>query len=305
MEWELARHDWASLPSPFGDATALPDAIRELCRATDRAEAERAVRRIAFVLPLQQPLSEASVATAAVLVRGLLQVSETVVDLVLQVLADLAAGFGEATPHEGRSVLHRQCLAEIVLGFPSYAMRLEAGPGPEARAAAVDLVAACGLAEPRLATRADDLLRRAAEQPELEPLRDLIGDCREELAARVAPSAAGVLDPAMEAAIRIAVDLLVRGQYVALEAMTRGRRLAADDLERAVREYGRTLVPLPEKGWREVDVIPVQNSDPPEFHVEAPLWTAEEGLSDLVLELTMTALPQAVYDIQVADLHVM
>jgi len=46
-------------------------------------------------------------------------------------------------------------------------------------------------------------------------------------------------------------------------------------------------------------------NDRPTFHVDAPLWTKEEGRSDLTLSLQLTETPQHIYEIEVLDLRVL
>jgi len=59
------------------------------------------------------------------------------------------------------------------------------------------------------------------------------------------------------------------------------------DLPRAVREYGRSLVAPDASWWSTVTLTPV-DATAGGLHVEAPLWTAEEGRSDLSLEARLT-----------------
>jgi hypothetical protein len=110
----------------------------------------------------------------------------------------------------------------------------------------------------------------------------------------------------IETAVRIVVGLLVKQQYDVVESMTRGRRLKAEHLAEAVSTYGRTLVERGSDWWSTVDVTPVRVS-PGTFHVAAPLWTAEEGRSDLTLEMWLIPLPiePPVYDVEILSLHVL
>jgi hypothetical protein len=108
----------------------------------------------------------------------------------------------------------------------------------------------------------------------------------------------------MEAAVRIVVDLIVRGQYTAVERITRGRGMTADELERAVAAYGRTLVSPDDEWWSLVDVteIAVERNA---FHVAAPMWTVEEGRSDLTLELRLRQTSAGIFESEILDLHVL
>lgn len=108
----------------------------------------------------------------------------------------------------------------------------------------------------------------------------------------------------VETAVRVIVDLLVRGDYATIEAVTQGKRLNADQLERAMDEYGRTLVPPTDAWWASVQVTAI-SGPASAVHVAAPLWTAEEGLSDLTLELRLQESIPGVFDTEVLDLHVL
>lgn len=109
----------------------------------------------------------------------------------------------------------------------------------------------------------------------------------------------------VEAAIRVIIDLLVRGQYETIEKLTRGRHLSADQILAAVTGYGRHLT-IPGNGWWDaVIVTPITPSHGKGFHVAAPLWTYEEGPSDLTLELRLTETVQQVFESEVLDLHVL
>jgi hypothetical protein len=99
-------------------------------------------------------------------------------------------------------------------------------------------------------------------------------------------------------------DLLVAGDYQAVERMTDGRRLTADQIEQAVLDYGNTLVPLPPEALDRVDVYPF-NSDPTSCRAEVDLWTREEGRSDLTLEVMLESRDDGGYDVSVRNIHVM
>ena len=102
----------------------------------------------------------------------------------------------------------------------------------------------------------------------------------------------------------VIVDLLVRGEYETVERVTRARRLTSRELADAVARYGRTLV-TPRAGWWEsVEITPVR-AQGRVFHAAVPLWTAEEGRSDLTLELELSEIAAGVYETSVEDIHVL
>ena len=109
----------------------------------------------------------------------------------------------------------------------------------------------------------------------------------------------------LQAAVKIAVDLLSRGEYEALENLTRGVRLSAREMEDAVDRYGRTLKALPPDWWESVEVTEVESSGPARFHVAVPLHTREEGRSDLTAELEAAETVQGVFQLGLEDIHVL
>jgi hypothetical protein len=110
---------------------------------------------------------------------------------------------------------------------------------------------------------------------------------------------------AVEAAVRDIIDHLTRGEYeAAVEAATRGARPSAEEFERAITDYGRTLINPDDRWWTTVTVTPLAGQ-PGAYHLAAPLWTAEEGMSDLTLELWAWESSGGLVDVEVLDLHVL
>ena len=107
-----------------------------------------------------------------------------------------------------------------------------------------------------------------------------------------------------EAMVRDVLTQLAAARYAELELLTGGVRLSASELANAIREYGRRVVPPPDAALS-LDVVPITGSDPASWSVNVPIWTAEEGVSDLTLELTVRAGPSGAYDVEIDDLHVL
>ena len=110
---------------------------------------------------------------------------------------------------------------------------------------------------------------------------------------------------ALETAVRVIIDLLVRGQFDTVERVTGGRRLSAERLAEIIASYGRTLVASGDDWWDTVEVTPIDAGDRGAFHVAAPLWTEEEGRSDLTVELRLIESATQVYEAEVLDIHVL
>ena len=110
---------------------------------------------------------------------------------------------------------------------------------------------------------------------------------------------------AMQAVVVMLTNLLVARDYETAAAMTRGRRLSAADLERAISEYGQTLVRLPPEALEDFEIYQVQDTEPPTFELVVDLWTREEGRSDLTLELELVDRFNGAYEVSIQSLHVL
>jgi hypothetical protein len=109
----------------------------------------------------------------------------------------------------------------------------------------------------------------------------------------------------VEVTVGTVVDLLVRSEYETVERITEGDRMSASEIAEAISEYGRTLVlPEPTEWWPLVMVTPV-TAEPGKLHVAAPLWTAEEGRSDLTLELWLNEIGPDLYRATLLNIHVL
>jgi hypothetical protein len=78
------------------------------------------------------------------------------------------------------------------------------------------------------------------------------------------------------------------------------------ELSHWIRNYGpagATIVPLPEEAWASAGAIPV-TVRPGEWAVVIPLWTREEGRSDLSMEATILESPSGV-SVVIDGIHVL
>jgi hypothetical protein len=108
----------------------------------------------------------------------------------------------------------------------------------------------------------------------------------------------------LDRTIQRVVGDLVRGDYAAVEVLTGGRRLTAGEIARAITDYGRRLVLLP-SGSAPRSVVEIEGSNPERWSVYVDLWTAEEGRSDLTLELTLTDSGRDIYEVEIDNIHVL
>ena len=117
---------------------------------------------------------------------------------------------------------------------------------------------------------------------------------------------------AIKESVRMITNLLAMGEWQAIENMTDGRRLSSDDLRSAVVEYGGTLVPIPDFELARLEIVHVSprglksfrfSRSRQMFAVAVPLWTKEEGRSDLFLELSLSE-EDGLFEIEIDNLHV-
>jgi hypothetical protein len=81
-------------------------------------------------------------------------------------------------------------------------------------------------------------------------------------------------------------------------------RVNAEQIRNAVQQYGRTLVPLPAESYELIDHVVVLGSSPLAWSVVVPLFTKEEGRSDLSLELSLVEQAADGHHIEIDDIRV-
>lgn len=83
------------------------------------------------------------------------------------------------------------------------------------------------------------------------------------------------------------VNLLAHPEQIDIYDVFSQSRVARDDLFRFIEEYGRTLVSPPVGVYDNLNAVRVSDELRELWAVAAPLWTKEEGRSDLSIELTI------------------
>ena len=104
--------------------------------------------------------------------------------------------------------------------------------------------------------------------------------------------------------VKSLVGLLVTGEWPELGRMVSGSRLSIDDMRLAVAHYGRTLTMPPREAFDRLDVVDVVATPQRTVSVRFPLWTLEEGCSDLELVLTVTEGADGLWHARVDDVLV-
>jgi hypothetical protein len=108
----------------------------------------------------------------------------------------------------------------------------------------------------------------------------------------------------MKRVIARLVELLVAGDYKEVVRMTGGVRLDAESIRKAITQYGRALVLPPESAYEQLDVIEIQDAVPQKWSLNLPLWTVEEGRSELTLSATVVRTDET-FSVELDDIHVL
>jgi hypothetical protein len=119
------------------------------------------------------------------------------------------------------------------------------------------------------------------------------------------PDSVSIDSAKLRVTVSALTERLAQRDYEGAWQLARASRLGVSELERAVLDYGRHLVPLPAAAFQSIDTVPVSNSRPQQWSVVVPLWTKEEGRSDLSLDLTIEDSPASSYSVEIDDLHVL
>lgn len=82
------------------------------------------------------------------------------------------------------------------------------------------------------------------------------------------------------------VEMLVKGEYSELEALSNGVRLQAEHIKLSIDDYGKTLIQPPDEAYDEIDVVQIDGKTPFDYSIRFRLFTHEEGRSDLELQAT-------------------
>ena len=72
--------------------------------------------------------------------------------------------------------------------------------------------------------------------------------------------------------------------YDTINAKKQNGRVDTNDLKRVIIEYGCTVIPLPDEAFYKAEVYYIKDDN--RLDVYIPLWTKEEGRSDLTLSLS-------------------
>ncbi|MFE9751039.1 hypothetical protein ACFYOT_39555 [Saccharothrix saharensis] len=110
-----------------------------------------------------------------------------------------------------------------------------------------------------------------------------------------------MIPPEAVNAVQGTVNLLVDGEYVALQNLTQGKNYDAADLAELVRALGHDLVHPASEAFHDPDVAAVENvvDGRRSIQVDFPLWTEGGRRSDLLLRLTLTEVMERVFGVRI------
>jgi len=111
------------------------------------------------------------------------------------------------------------------------------------------------------------------------------------------------LPEAFRAPIRRLATDLARGDLGRLVEDGRCGVMTEDQMRHAIKSYGRTLASLPDEAFDRAQVRPLEDEEKA-WEVILPLWTVEEGESDLSLVASVMMMEGNVW-VELYDLHVL
>lgn len=94
---------------------------------------------------------------------------------------------------------------------------------------------------------------------------------------------------------------LAKGAYESAVELLHASRLTAADLQDVITQYGRKVV---EPQSIEIDAVAIEGSVGTHWSIYTPIWTSEEGRSDLTLDLTVDLGGNGIR-VTLNDLHVL
>jgi hypothetical protein len=83
--------------------------------------------------------------------------------------------------------------------------------------------------------------------------------------------------------IRNIVQDILGGNYEDIVLRKENGRIDINDLENVIKEYNKTIIPLPEEAFSIAELYKINDN---QIDIYIPLWTKEEGRSDLTLFLS-------------------
>lgn len=108
----------------------------------------------------------------------------------------------------------------------------------------------------------------------------------------------------LEAILREILDLIALGRYSDALAIHKHSRLTSSDLRNAIRDYPFDLTICPANAFDLASIVEIPGTINPQWSIAIPMWTKQEGRSDLTLEVSVTR-EGPKYIVELDDLHVL
>ncbi|MDA3873596.1 MAG: hypothetical protein PF795_06520 [Kiritimatiellae bacterium] len=83
------------------------------------------------------------------------------------------------------------------------------------------------------------------------------------------------------------VEAISIENYQKITEITKNKRITSRQVKSEIEEYGRTICVPNQDIFKNIDVVFVENSRPTQYSVRFDLYSLEEGLSDLTLEMSV------------------
>lgn len=113
-----------------------------------------------------------------------------------------------------------------------------------------------------------------------------------------------MIDEKIQYLIRSILEDISLNRIDSIIRRAKASRLKAEDIRKAISDYGKTVDLPPAELAQEIDAVQLRDVTPATWSIRAPLWTREEGRSDLTLELLVIREGEEV-KFELDDLHVL
>ena len=98
----------------------------------------------------------------------------------------------------------------------------------------------------------------------------------------------------IEAIVRAVIWQLVSKDYEGLVKRYPKSQMTADEIRAGIEQYPATFIMPPTSGYEKfLHRYQIENVDYPAWHIDAPLWSEQEGRSDLEIHLRIEFIDEA------------
>lgn len=101
------------------------------------------------------------------------------------------------------------------------------------------------------------------------------------------------------------VEAISNKKYDKITEITNNQRVSSNAIKSAIDEYGRTICVPNQDIFENIDVVFVEGSNPSQYSFRFDLYSEEEGLSDLTLEMTVFISESNAVSTEIDGIHVL